>query len=197
MNFLGQNILQNSFRRFALATCFAGSLLIIITAPVFAQQTSKIDHLTIGEDDLIHDTQELDKRIEVFIKAIDRRLIVLNPTSETIFAAPDSKKSKKKDFDKLGELPTGTRTELLVDVKSILVEAISNIDNAAERDAKNALLPKALKTLADGCTRLTLRLKSFYDSAQNETERAAVYDATENCREIIEAHAKHSINTVK
>jgi C4-dicarboxylate-specific signal transduction histidine kinase len=176
---------------------FAVVLLAAFFHSVSAQQqpVTKIDHLTTTEDDLIHETQELDKRVEIFVKAIERRLMVLNPATETKTAVKASKETKKKDVDKLGQLPTGTHAEMLGDIKSILDEAVRNIDNAAEHDAKNVILPKALKKLADGCSRFTSQLKPFYDSAQSERERADVYDALENCREIIEANTKQNTAT--
>ena len=173
----------------ALAAAPKTALLLVICAVFILtaqaqQKAARMDHLTTAEDDLIHDTQELDKRIEIYVKAIDRRLIVLTGGTETKQIV---KETKKKDADQWGPPPTGTRAELLSDVKSILDEAIRNIDNAAEHDAKNLLLPKALKKLADGCLRLTTQLKPFNDSAQGERERADVYDALENCREVISA----------
>ena len=174
-------------------------LLIICAALSFSvkaqQKSAEIDHLTTAEDDLIHDTQELDKRIEIYVKAIDRRLIVLTGGTENNTAVKETKK-KDKDADKWGPPPTGTRAELLSDVKSILDESVRNIDNAAEHNAKNALLPKALKKLADGCSRFTVQLKPFYDSAQGERERSDVYDAMENCREVITANTERGSGAV-
>lgn len=160
---------------FALLICF------IFSFSVFAQQTKKIDHLTIEEDDLIHGAQELDKRMEVFVKAIDRRFLALNGTSEV--------KEKKKEAEKWGALPTGTRAELLGDIKSILEEAVRNIDNAAEHDMKNPLLPKSLKILAGGCSRFVTQLKPFYDNSTDSGERASAYNAIQTCREVVEAQA--------
>lgn len=171
--------------------------LIALSVPIYAQQTAKIDHLTVAEDDLIHETQELDKRLEIFVKAIDRRLLVLNPVFTATTVNQENKKPKKKEVDKWGELPTGTRAELITDIKYILEEAVRNVDNAAEHNAKNPLLPKVLKTLADNCSRVTTQFKPFYDSANSEAEREAIHESLENCREIIEASLKHADNSVK
>ncbi len=51
------------------------------------------EHLTPQEIDLVKDTQILDKRIDVFIKAVDRRVLVLNGT------ATSSAKQLKKDSE--------------------------------------------------------------------------------------------------
>ena len=58
------------------------------------------DHFTELEVEQIKDTQILDKRIGVFIKAIERRLRVL--TGTTI----DTAKQQKKDAELYGELPS-------------------------------------------------------------------------------------------
>ncbi len=48
------------------------------------------EHLTPEEIELVKDAQILDKRIDVFIKAADRRMLVLTGTT-----APASKQMKK------------------------------------------------------------------------------------------------------
>ena len=83
----------------------------LIPSSVFAQ---KRDHLTEQEVDLVREMQEIDQRIAVFVKAADRRLLVLiNPNSE----------QKPKEEEIWGPLPKGTKVELLTDYKRILEEA--------------------------------------------------------------------------
>src|SRR5439155_24747690 len=62
----------------------------VIVFPAFAQSR---DHLTDPESELVREYQQLDKRIEVFIKAIDRRFAIINgkPQPEKI------KKDKEKE----------------------------------------------------------------------------------------------------
>src|SRR5438876_11239689 len=86
------------------------------------------DHLTDQETDLIRYHQELDKRIDVFIKAIDRRFAIINNTAQL------SVKKKDKDEPDWGELPKGSRADLLGDIAGILDEAITNIDDVSRRD---------------------------------------------------------------
>src|SRR5713226_7196057 len=92
----------------------------------------KRDHLTDQESELVRDNQELDKRTEVFIKAIDRRFAIINGT-----IVPSTPKKTKKDEPDWGAPPKGTRAELLGDIAGILDEAITNIDDVSRRDAKN------------------------------------------------------------
>ena len=67
----------------------AGIAVFLFSGSASAQ---KRDHLTDAETDLIRFHQELDKRIEVLIKAADRRMAIINGTSQ-----PDTKKKSAKD----------------------------------------------------------------------------------------------------
>ena len=84
--------------------------------------------------DLVKEAQILDKRIEVFIKATERRLMVFNGSSAA------NAKLLKKDAERWGELPTGSQAELIADIARILDEAITNIDDVVTRDERNPLL---------------------------------------------------------
>ncbi len=149
----------------------------------FSAAAQRRDQLTEMETELVRDAQEISLRTEVFIKAIDRRFLVLNN---------DASKAKQveKDLEKWGELPKGTRAELLLDIEKILQEAIDNIDDLAERDAKNERLPKAVHTLADAAVKLLPQLKSQLDKTSNEVEKGAILGAIDFCNQIIEASGK-------
>src|SRR5881628_1530215 len=99
------------------------------------------DHLTDQETDLIRFHQELDKRIDVFVKAIDRRFAIINNTAQA------TAKKKDKDEPDWGELPKGSRADLLSDIAGILDEAITNIDDVSRRDEKNPLISRSLRKL--------------------------------------------------
>ena len=148
----------------------------------FSANAQRRDQLSEMETELIRDTQEIDRRTEVFIKAIDRRFLVLNN---------DTSQSKKveKDLEKWGELPKGTRAQLLRDIEKILQEAIDNIDNLAEHDVKNELLPKAVRTLADASGKFLPQLKSQLDKTNTDIEKGAILGAIDFCNQIIEASA--------
>lgn len=106
------------------------------------------DHLTEKEVELVKEAQELDKRIEVFIKAADRRLLVLKGLDAA------SGKDLKKDAEFWGDLPTGTRSDLVGDIAKILDEAITNIDDVSARDEKNPALPRTLRKLSAAASSL-------------------------------------------
>src|SRR6476646_1553586 len=88
---------------------FAGSTFI---AQAVGQQR---DHLTPQEVDLVKEAQILDKRIDVFIRAAERRLMVINNSA----AAATNTKQLKKESERWGELPTGSRAELVGDIARI------------------------------------------------------------------------------
>ena len=105
-------------------------------------------------------------------------------------AAPVDKKSKK-DQDKWGEPPTGTRLELFTDIKKILDEAISNIDDVAAHDHTDTkLFPKAVRKLAEASQRYLPELKLDLDKTSDEKEKGVILSSIEFCEQIIEASAK-------
>src|SRR6266550_5836514 len=122
------------------------------------------DHLTAKEIDLVKDAQELDKRIDVFIKAADRRLLVIKGLQAA------NAKDLKKDAEFWGDLPSGTRSELVGDIAKILDEAIDNIDDVSSRDEKNPALPRALRKLAAAASRIMEQLKPLQSGAADDAE---------------------------
>jgi hypothetical protein len=161
-----------------LALC-AGVLLI--AAPVSAQ---KRDQLTDPETELVRYYQELDKRIEVFIKAIDRRFAIINGTAQ-----PPSKKLVK-DEPEWGELPKGTRTELLSDIAEILDEAITNIDDVSRRDEKNPMISRALRRLTTAANGYATQLAALHNQTKDADEQAAIERVADNANQIIQVGAK-------
>jgi hypothetical protein len=114
------------------------SLVLALYIPGMAFSQAR-DHMTPQEVELIKDAQVLDKRIDVFIKAADRRVLALNG------AGAANAKQLKKDSESWGEIPTGTRAELLGDIARIYDEAITNIDDVSSRDEKNPRIGKSLR----------------------------------------------------
>ncbi len=176
---------------------FAFLLLVLFALPcAFAHAASKAapaarDHLTAQEADLVREEQALDRRTAIFIKAVERRFLVLTDRNA------DVSKAVQKDSEKWGELPKGTRTELLGDIAKILDEAINNIDDVAERDAKNPLLPKSLRKLSEASTRFLAQLDPMRAASQSDDEREAIGQATENAQAIVTAAQKLPPDTGK
>ena len=166
----------------------ASLLLVVLSGvmPTFALSPATRDYLTPKEEEQVKEAQALDKRIEVFIKVAERRLLLLTDQNAA------SNKQVQKDLEKWGELPKGTRTELIMDIANILDAAITNIDDVAVRDERNGLLPKALRKLADAATRFQSQLTSMREQLQEGPERSALELVMENVQEILEAANKLS-----
>lgn len=150
------------------------------------------DYLTPQEVDLVKDAQVLDKRIDVFIKAAERRFQVLGVQIQitTIATTKQSQKQAQKEAELWGDLPQGTRPELITDIAGILDAAIENIDDVALRDEKNPLVPKSLRKLADAATLFQARLEPMREKTQDKSERLAIEQALQNVQEILEAAGK-------
>jgi hypothetical protein len=157
---------------------------------LFAQIVSaqRRDHLTAQEVDLIKEAQVLDKRIEVFIKAADRRLLVLKGGPAA--ANPANAKQLKKDSEKWGELPTGSRAELVSDIARILDEAITNIDDVSARDERNPLIAKSLRKLGSAVNSILEQLKPLSTEAKSDAEVASFELLHEDAQSILEAVSK-------
>ncbi len=155
------------------------------------------DYFTPEEIEIIRYEQEIDQRMDVLVHAIDRRFAVLK-----IEVNPP--KRPKKD-EVWGELPTGTRLELLYDIKRILQKAIDDIDSLSERpdsaviyvDPKEKkpkgfaeLFPKAVRNLAAAAKRYGPVLKAELDKKNEMGETGSILDSLQMCDEIIAAVAK-------
>jgi hypothetical protein len=165
----------------AFITCL---LLLSASGALASSSLTKREHLTPQEIDRVKEAQILDKRIEVYVKAAERRLLALSDPNAA------SSKQTQKDMEKWGELPKGTRADLLSDISHILEEAITNIDDVASRDEKNHLLPKALRKLADAAARFAPQLSAMRTQARDSSERDAFNEALEKMEEIIAAAQK-------
>jgi len=159
-----------------LISLFAGSTFITT-----AQQR---DHLTEKEVDLVKEAQALDKRTDVFIKAAERRMMVITNS------AGANAKQLKKDSERWGELPTGSRSELVSDIAKILDEAITNIDDVSARDERNPLIGKSLRKLAQTVSAMMVQLKPLAAEAKSEAEIASFELLNEDAQSILEAEKK-------
>jgi len=157
----------------------AGFVLFAVTA-----SAQKRDFLTEQEGELVRFHQELDGRIEVFIKAIDRRFAIINGTAQA--------KSKKSASDEpeWGEVPKGTRAELFSDIAGILDAAIENIDDVSRRDEKNPLISRSLRKLTSAVNGFLTKLAALKDQTQNVDEIAAIERVADNANQIIEVGSK-------
>ena len=147
----------------------------------FSAQAQSRDHLTQQEVDLVKEAQILDKRIDVFIKATERRMMVINNS------AAANAKQLKKDSERWGELPTGSRAELVSDIARIFDEAITNIDDVSARDERNPLIGKSLRKLAQAVNSIMTQLKPLATEAKSDAEVASFELLNEDAQSILEA----------
>lgn len=149
--------------------------------PAFGQ---KRDSLTDAESDLVRFYRELDKRVEVFIKAADRRFAIINGTAQ-----PPTKKLLKDEPD-WGALPKGTHAQLFSDIAGILDEAITNVDDVSRRDERNPLVSRALRKLTAAANGYLNRVAALRTKTNDPDEIAAMEHVVDNANEIIEAGRK-------
>ena len=164
----------------------AFSLVLLMGPTLLSNATTlqKRDHLTPQEVDLVKEAQALDKRIDVFIKAAERRMMVINNSSAA------NTKQLKKDAERWGELPSGSRAELVADIAHILDEAITNIDDVSLRDERNPLIPKALRKLAQSVSTILTQLKPLSSQAKSDAEISSFAMLDEDAQSILEAAGK-------
>src|SRR5688572_29450379 len=89
-----------------------GGLFLLVTCHLSLVTTASAqrDYFTPEEVELIRDAQQIDERIEVLTYAIDRRFAAL----KLDVGGP---KISPKDSEKWGAFPTGTRGQLLLDIR--------------------------------------------------------------------------------
>ena len=143
------------------------------------------DHLTEQEGELVRFNQELDKRTDVFIRAINLRFAIINGTA----APPKPKKTDKEEPD-WGDPPKGTRAELLGDIAGILDEAITNIDDVSRRDEKNPLLSRSLRKLTAATNGYLNQINALRTQAKDPDELAAIVRIEDYANQIIEVGNK-------
>lgn len=163
------------------------ALIFLLLLLAFSASAQSRDHLTPKEVELIQDAQVLDQRIDVFVKAMERRMLVMSGAQPT--QASHSNKPPK-DEEKWGELPKGTRAELIDDIARILEEAITNIDDVSMHDEKNPLLAKALRQLAASATQIANQLTPIREQAKSAEELSSIEQALENAQSIVDAAKK-------
>ena len=158
---------------------------LVVCAGISVQAaTPQRDHLTPQEVDLVKEAQILDKRIDVFIRAAERRLMVINNSSAA------NAKQLKKESERWGELPTGSRAELVGDIARIFDEAITNIDDVSARDERNPLIAKSLRKLATAVNTIMGQLKPLSTEAKSDAEVANFEMLNEDAQSILEAANK-------
>lgn len=158
-------------------------LLTVYCSPLTVKAQT-LDNMTNEEDNLIRDAEDIDQKMSIYVRVVDRRFLALNDPN------PAESKQSQKDFGEYGKLRTGTPAKLYADIARTIQEAIGKIDDVAERDRANPLFPKTVRILVKACERWTPMFKSSFDKAVDDAEKIPITNAMEDCRSVIEASAK-------
>lgn len=182
--------------RFLLLVAIATFLLGCLLSTDAAAQ--RRDYMTDAESDVVRDAQDIDLRIDVLVKMIDRRFSVLNINVGGA-AIPT------KEAEKWGPAPTGTRMEILDDIRKLLDKAVDDVDNVAMHPVKYEVdknrsekqkqkdemrFPSSVRNLAAAARRYQPALKSLIDSSKDEKDKGLIMASLESCDEIISSTTK-------
>jgi hypothetical protein len=173
--------------------CFCLFVFCFLLSPLPA--TAQRDYLTDEEIELVRDAQQIDERIDVLVQAIDRRFGAIQINVGL---------AGKRPSGEWGELPKGTRAEMLFDIRRILQKAIDDIDNLSERPDSMVvnpeekkkpkgfaeLFPKAVRKLDAAARRYQPALKSALDTTKDAAEQGSIIASLEMCDQITAAVTK-------
>lgn len=181
------NRLATSFSLFSVLVM----TIVFLCAGASAANAQRRDFMTDAEIELVREYQEIDLRIDVLVKMIDRRFAVLG-----IKAGGWSPSAK--ETEKWGEQPKGTRAELFRDIRQLLQKAVDDIDGVAENEAKAPpkdkaaarLFPKAMRNLSQSAARFEAVLTPLLKTTKDEPERASIIATIDLCQQIREAEVK-------
>jgi hypothetical protein len=164
--------------------------IALIVVPYFATpaHAQRRDYMTEAEIELVRDSQEIDKRIDVLTKMIDRRFVALGIDSGGL--KPGAKEQKA-----WGEPPTGTRSQLIADIRQLLQKAVDDIDDVAEHNenthaankTEGPLFPVAVRNLAASANRYKPLLNSQLTKTTDERDKGMILNAIELCDSITES----------
>lgn len=166
------------------------AFVTVLTVLVTGSAAQSRDYMTEAEIEIVRDAQDIDQRIDVLIKMIDRRFAVLGINS-------GGEEIRKKDIEKWGEAPTGTQIQLFSDIRRLIDKAVDDLDVIAERNddaikqnkTDGELFPKAVRLLEAASRRFIPLLNTAAKASKDERERGQILHTVETCEEIIEAAA--------
>lgn len=167
------------------------SLVLVAFSLVVTVSAQRRDYMTEPEIELVRDAQDIDKRVDVLTKMIDRRFVALG-------LEVGGWKETSKSQEKWGDPPGGTRTELLWDIRQLIQKAIDDIDDVAlhnentltQNKTEGLLFPKAVRDLAAAATRYLPQLRTTLAKTTDEREKGLLLSSIENCEAIIESVVK-------
>lgn len=153
------------------------SMFVLVATLSTGSLGQKRDYLTESEIELVRENQQIDLRIGILSKAVDRRLFVLE----------GAKGVRKKEDEAWGPLPEGSPSQLLRDIDQLIGKAISDIDDVAERNARGEFFNKAVHAFAEDCGIFIPRFLKLSDSLTDERDRGSLTGAASQCADVIKA----------
>ncbi|MFL6466868.1 MAG: hypothetical protein ACJ72Z_02810 [Pyrinomonadaceae bacterium] len=168
-------------------------LLLIASAFTITVSGQKRDYMLPNEADMVRVNQDIDARIAVLSYMIDRRFTAMGIKS----GGSKPPKSPEGDDDWSIE-PSGSKLELLTDIRFLLEKAIDDIDNLAghlperakeERKGVN-LFNKAVRSLDASAKRWMPFLKKELEAAGDEKMYSVTTASIEFCEQIMDAAKK-------
>jgi hypothetical protein len=177
---------------------FLLSTFFVIFFSVTTAVAQSRDYMTDAEIEIVRDAQDIDTRIDVLTKMIDRRFAVLKVDVGGARIPP-------KETDKWGPPPEGTRMQILDDIRKLLDKAIDDIDDTAMHPNKyvidpnkpdkvkktdEARFPSSVKNLAASAKRYQPALRSLLDKTTDDKEKGLILAAIDSCDEIIASTTK-------
>lgn len=174
------------------------SILTMVLACSSTAAAQKRDYMTDAEIELVRDAQDIDARIDVLTKMIDRRFAVLSVDVGGVHIP-------NKEADKWGPAPQGTRMEMLDDIRKLLDKAIDDIDDTSmhpnkvivdpkrtdkQKEKDEARFPNSVKNLAAAAKRYQPALKALLDRSTDDKEKGLILASLDSCDEIVAATTK-------
>jgi len=168
--------------------------VLVTLASIISVSAQRRDYMTEAEVEIVRNNQDIDARVSVLSKMIDRRFAVIGINTG---APPKPKKSE----DEWGEEPKGTRLEIHSDIRQLLEKAIDDIDSIPGRlpekmkDQKKGVNPfnNAVKSLAGSARRWLPFLQQEHEAAEKAGDEK-LYNVSQGsielCEQIVEASSK-------
>ncbi len=164
------------------------TVILLMFAATSNASAQRRDYMTEAEIELVRDSQDIDKRVDVLSKMMDRRFSELG-------LDVGGWKASEKDSKLWGDPPTGTRSQLLYDVRQLLQKAVDDVDDVAEHNAntltqnktEGLLFPAAVRSLAATAKRYLPVLKLTLEKTADERDKGVIITSIGLCEEIIDS----------